>query len=124
MFEELQTEIITELYKEYKGIFLTSTTEQLTLAGYVLDLNSLPTHPIPFKELFIRWLISVNRQRIENGQGVFVSRELVLRCPLWRVIACPIKKLTLTQEQMFNRPHGSRGTIGSRPTRSINRRSR
>ena len=123
MFEELKTELITKLLKEQRGILLPTIKEQLSLDGYILDLDALPVSPLPFKDLFIRWLVSVNQQRIQNSQPVLCTYELVMRCPLWRVVACPIRKLTLTKEGMFNKPTASKGTLGTMPTRSINRQS-
>lgn len=116
---------ITEMYKSYKAILIPSVTKQLSSSGLILDLDSLPLKPIPFKELFIRWLISINKDRISRGQDIFITKGIILTCPLWRAIKCPIKSIKLTQEGMFNRPKqtvGSIGTIGSHgPVGSINR---
>ena len=134
MFDELNELAITELYTSYKAIILPSVNNQLSTSGLILDLDSLPVHPVPFKELFIRWLISINKKRIAQGEQVFVSRESVLSCPLWRLIKCPLKSLKLTKEGMFNKPKVStipigskrsnptKGTIGTRgPSKTINR---
>jgi len=116
VFDDLKAAWITELYKSYKGILLPSVDKQLSHHGLILDLDSLPQAPIPFKELFIRWLISVNRDRINKGDSVIVTKEIVLQCPLWRIIKCPLKRLTLTKEGMFNKPGVTRGTIGTKGT--------
>jgi len=121
MFNDLKELWITNLYKSYWAILLPSIEKQMTTSGLVLDLDSLPTQPIPFKELFIRWLISIQRDRIEKGAGVIVTKEIVLACPLWKVVKCPLKRVKLTKEALFNRPTTSKKSIGSKPSvRSIN----
>ena len=116
MFDELKVAWITEIYKSHKGILLPLVSSQLSNQGYFLDLDSLPIHPIPFKELFIRWLIAINKDRISNNQPVIVTYGIVLNCPLWRAIKCPIKKVSLTKESMFNKPTPPKGTIGTKKT--------
>jgi hypothetical protein len=113
MFEELKAAWLTDLYMSYKGILLPSLTNQLSKEGVFLDLDSLPLKPIPFKELFIRWLILINKDRIERNEGIFISRGIVLNCPLWRAIKCPMKSIKLTKESMFNKPNRPTGTIGT-----------
>jgi len=121
MFEELKEEWITKQYTSYKAILIPSMTKQLSISGLILDLDSLPTRPFPFKELFIRWLISINKERISQGLPVFVNQAIIRMCPLWNVIKCPLKKIKLTKEGMFNKPAKSVQTIGSKgPARSIN----
>ena len=122
MFDDLKAAWLTELYKSYKGILLPSLDQQLSDKGLILDLDSLPTTPVPFKELFIKWLISVNRTRIERGDGVIVTKEIVLACPLWRMVKCPLRSLKLTREGLFGKPKTTAKTIGSKgPVGSINR---
>jgi len=113
MFDELKQAWITELYLSYQGILLPSMKKQLHMHGLFLDLDSLPHQPFPFKELFIRWLISINKERISKGEPIFVNRQIVLACPLWKIVKCPLKKIKLTQESMFNRPTSSIGSVGS-----------
>ena len=121
MFDELQAAWITEQYASYKAILLPSMTKQLSTAGLILDLDSLPTRPYPFKQLFIKWLISINKDRLEKGLPIFVNQVIVRTCPLWNIIKCPLKKITLTKEGVFNKPTKTVQTIGSKPTtRSIN----
>lgn len=125
MFNDLKAAWITEVYKSYKAILIPSMSKQLSTVGVILDLDSLPTKPYPFKELFIRWLISINKERLANNQQVIINRAIILACPLWRIVKCPLRKMTLTKEGMFNRPTSSKGSIGSigsvGPIGSINR---
>lgn len=122
MFDELKAEWITEEYKSYKAILLPSMTKQLSISGLILDLDSLPLKPVPFKELFIRWLILINKDRLAKGLPVFISQQIVRTCPLWNIVKCPLKKINLTKEGMFNKPTRSIQTIGSKGTMgSINK---
>jgi hypothetical protein len=121
MFDELKEEWITQSYMSYKAILLPSMTKQLGISGLILDLDSLPIRPIPFKELFIRWLISINKDRLKQGLPIFINQQIVRMCPLWGMIKCPLKKIELTKEGMFNKPTKTFKTIGSRPpARTIN----
>jgi hypothetical protein len=114
MFDELKEVWITDLYKSYKGILLPSIKKQLSMSSLFLDLNSLPTKPYPFKELFIRWLISINKQRISRNEPIIVNKAIVLMCPLWRIVKCPLIKMELTKDGMFNKPKVVTGTIGTK----------
>jgi hypothetical protein len=116
MFDELKEDWITDLYKSYKGILLPSVEKQLSMTSLFLDLDSLPSKPYHFKELFIRWLISINKQRISRNEPIIVNKAIVLMCPLWRIVKCPLKKIKLTKEGMFNKPIISSSTIGTKST--------
>jgi len=119
MFDELKESWITEIYKSYRGILIPSVSKQLSKNGLILDLDSLPTEPYPFKELFLRWLISINRPRIIKGEPIIITKSIVMMCPLWKVVKCPFKAIKLTKEGTFNKPKvattsiGSRGSVGS-----------
>jgi len=117
MFDELKEAWITELYKSYRGLLLPNMEKQLHMHGLFLDLDSLPNHPFHFKELFIRWLISVNKDRLLRGEGIFVNKQVVMACPLWKIVKCPLKRIKLTKEAMFNRPTSSVGTMGTLGTK-------
>lgn len=122
MFDDLKEAWVTESYMSYEAILIPSMKKQLGISGLYLDLDSLPIRPIPFKELFIRWLIVLNRDRLKDGLPVFINQQVVRACPLWNIIKCPMKKIKLTKEGMFNKPTKTVRTIGSRPpTRAINR---
>jgi hypothetical protein len=119
MFDELQEAWITEEYKSYRGILVPSLTKQLSTAGLILDLDSLPTKPYPFKELFIRWLISINKPRLMKKEPIIITQLIVMKCPLWRIVKCPLKRIDLTKEGVFNKPSvattsfGPKGPVGS-----------
>jgi hypothetical protein len=108
---------IERAYETLKGI------PMLPIAGdklLVLDLDSLPTKPLPFKEVFLRWALTANEGRMLNGDDPIFPYALVKTCPLWKVIPMPIKTLKLTKEGLFNKP--SIKTASAQPkVSSINR---
>jgi len=114
MFDNLKEAWITEIYDSYKAILLPDVNNQLSTTGLLLDLNSLPINPVPFKELFIKWLILINRDRLAKGQSILINEIIVKSCPLWKLIRCPLKKITLTKVGMFNKPKASVSSIGSK----------
>lgn len=117
MFEDLKAKWITDAYISQKAILIPSISKQLTTIGWILDLNSLPLKPLPFKELFIRWLIYINKIRIEKNQPIIITYSIIKMCPIWNIIKCPIKRITLTKEGVFNKPSISTvGTIGTKST--------
>jgi hypothetical protein len=91
----------------------------------VLDLNSLPRKPIPFKEIFLRWAIAANEGRLLIGDDPIFPLALVKRCPLWKAIKMPLKALDLTQERLFNKPTLKVMVIGAaQKIGSLNKRKR
>lgn len=92
---------IERAYEQLKGVPI------LPLAGVkllILDLDSLPTKPLPLKELFLRWALTANEGRMLAGEDPIFPYSLVKSCPLWKIIPMPIKTMTATQEGMFNKP--------------------
>lgn len=106
-------------YQDHRGVFLHSGA--ISSKGLILDLNSLPHDPIDFKTIFIKWMIDVNAPRLMKEQDPIMTLELALKCPIFKVIKPPIRKLDLTSEGLFNRP--SLKTSGQKQTPgSINKR--
>jgi len=97
MTESVDVKEIEEHYTKLKGILLNTS-------GLFLDLNALPTTPHNLKEIFIKWLIQVNLQRIEQGLDPIVTPSLVAKCPLWAVVPPPFRNMQLTKTGMFNKP--------------------
>ena len=66
----------------------------------------------------------MNKERLDKRQDLLITKELILKCPLWKLVKCPIKKIELTKENMFKRSTtGTTGTIGTTPTKgTINNR--
>lgn len=109
--------LLEQYYKQLSAVFITDAM-MASHAGMVLDLNSLPNDPIPFKEAFIKWLIEVNMPRLESGQQPVITYEVIMKCPLWRLVRPPLKRLEMTQEGLFSQPKvhgliGRRTKIGS-----------
>ena len=57
-----------------------------------LDLNQLP---IKYKEVFIKWIIFINKDRIEKGQNIFIDMQLALKCPLWKLTKPPFVNFSI-----------------------------
>ena len=117
-FQEPQ--LVEEYYKQLKGIML-QTAISPNKQGFYLDLDSLPMKPVDFKSAVIKWLIYVNLPRLRAGQDAIITMELALKCPVWRVIKAPIRKLTLSPEGMFNNPTAKTVRQKAKPG-SINKR--
>jgi hypothetical protein len=93
---------LEQYYQQLRGIFLQNGA--ISSKGTILDLNSLPTEPLDFKTAFIKWMLDINAPRILNGEEPIMTLELALKCPIWKVIKPPVKKLSMNQEGMFNKP--------------------
>jgi hypothetical protein len=105
-----------EAYKNYSGLVVGSLTEKAGQRGLILDLDSLPSKPLPFKEIFIRWLLKVNQPRIIAGEKPIITYELAMQCPLWKAIPPPFISVKLTKEAMFKKPKPTIRSIGSKPS--------
>jgi len=107
---------LEDAYKENRGMMVLSLKDQLGMRGLILDLDSLPSQPLPFKEIFIKWILKVNQPRIEAGEKPLVTVELALKCPLWKAIDPPFISVKLTKEAMFKKPKPTIRSIGSKPS--------
>lgn len=90
----LSNEELGELLKLNKSL-LVSGLENLGRRGIVLDLEALPSDPFPLKTIFLRWLVSVNRERIANLQEPVVTYELIMKCPLWKIVPAPLRRIAV-----------------------------
>lgn len=94
LLTELQADaFVREYYETNKALLATQidlTLNKLTL----IDLDKLPNQPISFKELLLRWLIRVNRPRLEQNEKPILTIELIKMCPIWSVVKLSIKKVT------------------------------
>lgn len=93
---------LEQYYQELKGIFLVSGA--VGSKGTVLDLNSLPTEPQDLKTAFIKWMLDINAPRILNGEEPIMTLELALKCPIWKVIKPPLKRVSMTSDGLLNKP--------------------
>lgn len=86
-----------DLLKKNKALLIEGL-QDLGRRGIILDLEALPSEPYPLKTIFLAWLMSVNRERIANLQEPIVTYELVMRCPLWKVVPAPLRRVSLTTQ--------------------------
>lgn len=95
----------------------------LPVEGLLLDLTKIPTRPPGIKDALIKWIIKANEDRIAHGDKVLVTKELILACPLWKVIPIPFANLELTPEALFNGSLNQtpKGNIGKPQKGAINR---
>lgn len=95
--------LVEHYYSEMRAIFIHDLGKP-DKQGMILDLDSLPPKPQGLKEAVIRWIISINLTRLNHGDPPIVTLETVLKCPVWRIVRPPLKRLTLTKEKLFNKP--------------------
>lgn len=98
-----ESELLEKYYLDLSGVLI-NRFSNLNINGFYLDLNSLPTEPMNFKEIFIKWMIAVNIERLKAGVDPMFSLDVATRCPIWKVIKLPLRKIKLTKESMFNKP--------------------
>lgn len=67
----------------------------LAMGGLRLDLL-----PDLAKQILIRWLFEVNRRRLEGGQPLMVTYDIIKQCPLWKVIPMPYRTYKLNKEMV------------------------
>ena len=99
----LEPMLVEHFYESMRAIFVHDLSQPDT-KGLLLDLDSLPSKPEGLKEAVIKWLISVNLTRIKGGEDPIITLELVLKCPVWKIVRPPLKRVKLTKEQLFNKP--------------------
>lgn len=103
--------LVEEYYARLKGILVTGVGGNV-LNGMVLDLNALPTKPIDLKAAVIKWLVSVNLPRLKKGKDAITDISLIMKCPIWKVVKPPFRKIQLTPKGMINKP--SVTTVGQK----------
>lgn len=113
---------ITEYLKTNNAIVMPSINSSLK-SILLIDLDQLPKTPINFAEVLIRWIISVNKPRIDKGLDIVITYQIIKQCPIWQVIDMPIKQMRMTQESI----NKNKGPTPARKTvkmGSINKSSR
>ena len=96
------TSLLEMAYDAFKGVAMLPLATGMQLL--VLDLNNLPTKPIPFKEVFIRWMMQANESRIMNGEEPILTYDLAKRCPIWKLIKMPVKSMTMSRDKIMKAP--------------------
>lgn len=90
------TSLLQEAYDAYRVLPMLPLTSTMQLL--VLDLNNLPVKPIPFKEVFLRWMLQVNETRIMNGEEPIMTFNLAKMCPIWKIIKMPVRSVTMSRD--------------------------
>lgn len=117
-----QDKFVSDYLQKNSAVLVPSINKSLT-SFLLIDLQQLPTSPVNFAEILIRWIIAVNRKRIENDEQIIITFELIKRCPIWKIISMPVKSIKASPES-FNK---TKSPIPSRKTNkigSINKRIR
>lgn len=96
------TSLLEAAYNKYRGVALLPLATSMRIL--VLDLDNLPTKPIPFKEVFLRWILQANETRMINDEEPIISYELARMCPIWKLIRMPVKSLQMTREKVMKPP--------------------
>jgi hypothetical protein len=114
------TSLLEAAYERYRAIPLLPLTTNMQVL--VLDLDNLPVKPIPFKEVFLRWMMQANEGRMINGEEPIMTYELARMCPIWKVISMPVKSLAMTRDKVMKPPKIQTARQQARPG-SINKAS-
>lgn len=99
----LEPLLVEHYYKDLRGVFVHDLGKAED-RGMYLDLDSLPTKPAGLKEAVIKWLIAVNLTRLKGGEDPIITLQLVLKCPVWKIVQPPLKRIKMTKENLFNKP--------------------
>jgi hypothetical protein len=115
-----QDEELQKYYSELRGIIVKLSLNP-NISGMILDLNALPTDPLNLKEAVIKWIIQVNLPRLNRGEDPITTLELMLKCPVWKVIQPPLRRISLEQKKLLNRPSNKNKSQKAAPG-SINKK--
>jgi hypothetical protein len=111
-----QDEWIKDYASKNKTILLQNINAKLN-SFFFLDLSVLPTKPVNYREVFIKWLLIVNKPRLQRGEEILCNYEVIKVCPLWSVFPMPFKNSTIESigSTINKAPKKSAGSIGSKP---------
>ena len=105
-------EYVHELLNDKTSLVIPEINHSVMQIG-VIDLTMLdPTIRI----VFIKWILSVNKSRIQKGLKPVITLELIKRCPLWQFINIPYRNIDLNKET-FNSPKRPRSIINRTNTK-------
>lgn len=94
------------------------------LVGVALDLNALPKKPFDFKEIFLKWALFANRERIAAGKEPLFTAGLVQACPLWKLVPPPYTSLTLDKDSLLKTVGRNSKVIGTASGGAMKRSNR
>lgn len=95
-------QLVEQYFGKLKAIFVHTLESKPNTKGLVLDLNGLPTAPVNLKDVVIKWLISVNLDRLRDNKEPIITLELVLKCPVWKLVRPPFRYVQLKPEKLLN----------------------
>lgn len=116
-----QDAFVSDYLQKNRALVIPSIDKSLKSILFI-NLQQLPRHPINFAEILLRWIIHVNRKRIENGEEILMTFDVIKQCPIWKVIDMPIKSLKLNRESL-NKPRGPTPARKASKMGSINKKS-
>jgi hypothetical protein len=108
-FEQLRyalerDEYVNELLRDKTSLVIPQINHQLGTIG-LIDLSRLD---VKMRDVLMKWLLGVNRLRLQQGLPPMITFDLVKRCPIWQFINIPYKDVALTKEAL-NAPKRPRG---------------
>ena len=89
-----QDSYISELLHDKTSLVIPEINHSIMQIG-ILDLNALDPN---MRIIFVKWILGVNKSRIQKGLKPIITLDLIKRCPLWQFINIPYKNLDLTKE--------------------------
>lgn len=104
------SDVLAEAYSKHKSQLLIPV---VGMTGLALDLNSLPTKPFSFKEVFLKWAMQANESRIAMGREPLFTLGLVKACPLWKLVPPPFITLGMDKETLLKQTGRNKPVIGT-----------
>lgn len=90
---------LQDYLKENRAMILSELDFEVNTFS-IIDLDALPTTPVDFKEVLLRWLIAVNKPRIDNGENPIVTFDLIKLCPIWKIVPLKVRKIPLNRSSI------------------------
>jgi hypothetical protein len=108
---------IKDYVEKNRFVMLQNINAQLS-NFFFIDLTAIPIKPINYREIFVKWLIIVNKKRLMNGEDIICNYEVIKACPLWSVIPMPFKQGTISSvtSTINKQPAKTLSSIGTRST--------
>ena len=122
-FNSLFTDkFVSDYLQTHRVIVMPMVNRSLNML-ITINLQQLPQSPVNFAEILIRWIIFVNKPRIEAGKEILITYDIIKKCPIWKIIKMPIKTLKATRTAL-NKPVGPVPARKMASIGSINKKSR
>lgn len=105
-------EYVNELLRDKTSLIIPHINHQLGTIG-LIDISQLD---VQMRDVLMKWLLGVNRPRLQQGLPPMITFELVKRCPIWQFINIPYRDVALTKEAL-NAPKRPRGFLNRKPSK-------